>query len=313
MKIFTEDLLRHFIVSGCVLSILMFIVALPATSFSHGVAGKRFFPTTFAVDDPFISDEFSALYNYIKMNDETGGPPFNISSLSVGYVKRITPKFGIKLEESYQTLRTNNGYAASGFGNLGVNLKYQFFMDPDHETILSAGVSDEIGRTGSGKVRSKTFSVISPAIYFGKGFGDLPAAVSYLRPLAITGVIGENFPAQKTTEGVENPTSLTWSFSVQYSLMYLQSEKDVGLGKPFNRMIAIIEFPHETCLNTDCKHQTSATINPGVVWIGQYTELGLAAEFPVNSRSGAGTGAFILFRLFIDDIFPETIGRPIFP
>jgi hypothetical protein len=133
--------------------------------------------------------------------------------------------------------------------------------------------------------------------------GDLPA-----------GVIGPNFPTQQTTGGVDNPTTLTWSFTIQYSLMYLQSAvKDVGLGVPFNRMVAVVEFPNETCLNTDCKNQTTSTVNPGIAWIGKYTELGIAAEIPTNTRSGAGTGVFALFHLFIDDLFPKSIGRPIFP
>ncbi len=145
-----------------------------------------------------------------------------------------------------------------------------------------------------------------------------------MKPLAITGVIGPNFPSQKQTITVNadtgdidverHPTTLTWAFSLQYSLMYLQSAvKDVGLGAPFNRMVAVVEFPMETCLNTDCKNQTTGTVNPGIAWIGKYTELGIAAEIPMNPRSGAGTGVFVLFHLFIDDLFPKSIGRPIFP
>ena len=78
---------------------LMMIAAIPAISFAHGVAGQRFFPTTFAVDDPFISDEFSVLYNSIKMNDEAGGPQVQASSLEAGDSKRIFPNFGIETEE----------------------------------------------------------------------------------------------------------------------------------------------------------------------------------------------------------------------
>ncbi len=295
-------------------ALIMIIASIPATSFAHGVAGQRFFPTTFAVDDPFISDEFSALYNSIKMNDDAGGPRVQTSSLDVGYSKRITPTFGIEIDESYQYLRTEGDGSVNGFGNLAVNVKYQFYTNAQHESIMSVGVSDEIGHTGSSKIGSAAFSTISPAFYFGKGFGDLPDSVSYLRPLAVTGVIGPNFPAQKTTDGVENSTSLTWAFSLQYSLMYLQSAvKDVGLGVPFNRMVAVVEFPMETCLNKDCKNQTTGTVNPGIAWIGKYSELGIAAEIPMNSRSGAGTGVFVLFHLFIDDLFPTSIGRPIFP
>jgi hypothetical protein len=292
----------------------MIIASIPSISFAHGVAGQRFFPTTFAVDDPFVSDEFSVLYNSIKMNDDAGGPRIQSSSLDVGYSKRITPTFGIEIDESYQNLRTDGDGSVNGFGNLAVNAKYQFYTSAQHESIMSVGVSDEIGHTGSSKIGSATFSTISPAFYFGKGFGDLPDSVSYLRPFAITGVIGPNFPTQKTTDGVENSTSLTWAFTVQYSLMYLQSAvKDVGLGVPFNRMVAVVEFPMETCLNTDCKNQTTGTVNPGIAWIGKYTELGIAAEIPMNPRSGAGIGVFALFHLFIDDLLPKSIGRPIFP
>jgi hypothetical protein len=293
--------------------LLMIITVIPLTSFAHGVAGPRFFPTTFAVDDPFISDEFSVLYNSIKMNDLTGGPRIQTSSLDVGYSKRIVPNFGVEADESYQRLHTEGDGSVSGFGNLAVNLKYQFYKSAEHETILSVGVSDDIGNTGNHSV-SDRFSTLSPAFYFGKGFGDLFDSSSFLRPLAVTGVIGPNFPTQKWTDGVENPTSLTWAFTVQYSLMYLQSVvKDVGLGVPFNRMVAVVEFPMETCLNADCKNQTIGTVNPGIAWIGRYTELGLAAEIPMNPRSGAGTGVFALFHLFIDDLFPKSIGRPIFP
>ena len=292
----------------------MIIGSIPATSFAHGVAGQRFFPTTFAVDDPFISDEFSVLYNSLKMNDEAGGPRVLTTSLDVGYSKRIIPNFGIEVDESYQSLHTDGDGTVSGFGNLGVNVKYQFYTSAVHETILSVGVSDEIGHTGSAKIGPDTFSTISPALFFGKGFGDLPDSVSPLRPFAITGVIGPNFPSQKTTDGVDNATTLTWAFTLQYSLMYLQSAvKDIGLGVPFNRMVAVVEFPMETCLNADCKNQTTGTVNPGIAWIGKYTELGIAAEIPMNPRSGAGAGVFVLFHLFIDDLFPKSIGRPIFP
>ncbi len=291
----------------------------PATSFAHGVAGQRFFPTTFAVDDPFIADEFSLLYNSLKPSTNASQPD---TSLDVAYSKRIFPNFGVEIDESYQHVNTDTGMA-SGFANLGVNVKYQFFTSAKHETILSIGVADEIGHTGSAKVGVDTFSTISPAFFFGKGLGDLPDSMGYLRPLAVTGVLGLNIPSQKTTSTIDdqgnvnvsdNPTTLTWAFTLQYSLMYLQSAvKDVGLGVPFNRMVAVVEFPMETCLNADCKNQTTGTVNPGIAWIGKYTELGIAAEIPMNPRSGAGTGIFALFHLFIDDLFPTSIGRPIFP
>jgi len=298
--------------------LVLFFLLLPVSSWAHGVAGQRFFPTTFAVDDPFISDEFSVLYHSTKMNDKAGGPQVRTSSLDVAYSKRILPNFGIEVDEGYQQLHADGDGTVSGYGNLVVNAKYQFYTSAEHELILSVGVSDEIGNTGSRNVGPASFSTISPSFYFGKGFGDLFESSSYLRPLAVTGVIGLNFPTNKTTTddtGVvtNNPTTLTWAFTIQYSLMYLQSAvKDIGLGVPFNRMVAVVEFPMETCMNADCTNQTTGTVNPGIAWIGRHSELGIAAEIPMNPRSGAGIGVFVLFHLFIDDLFPKSIGRPIF-
>lgn len=289
------------------------LAAIPATASAHGVAGQRFFPTTFAVDDPFINDELSVLSHSIEMNGEAGGPRVRTTSLGVGFSKRILPGFGLELDEQYLWLHTAGDGTATGFGNLGVTLKYQFLTSDAHETILSVGVSDEIGGTGSGRVGAESFSTISPTFFFGKGFGDLPQSMGFLRPLAITGVVGPSFPTQRTTEGVENPTTLTWAFTVQYSLMYLQSAvKDIGLGAPFNRLVALVELPVQTCLNADCGGRMTWTVNPGVAWIGKHIELGAAAEIPVNPQSGADIGVFVLLHVFIDDLFPGSIGRPIF-
>jgi hypothetical protein len=151
---------------------LLIMAAVPAVSYAHGVAGQRFFPTTFAVDDPFISDEFSVLYHSSMMNDETGGPRIQTQSVDVGYSKRILPNFGIELDQGYERDHTKGDGTVSGFGNLAVNVKYQFYTSAEHETILSFGVANEFGNTGNRKV-SDPFSTISPAFYFGKGFGEL--------------------------------------------------------------------------------------------------------------------------------------------
>ena len=313
---------RKFVTTLCGLATtVLLLVPLPASA--HGVAGRRFFPTTFAVDDPFVSDEFSALYNFMKMPGDAGGPDVQSQSLAVEYSKRITSNFGLAIAETYLNLHTLGNGSVSGFGNLEASAKYQFYTSEEHETIMSLGVSDEIGGTGSSKVGSEKFSVISPALFFGKGFGDLPDSTGYLRPFAITGAIGPNYPTRSTTStpndqgGVDvtkNPTTLTWSFSIQYSLMYYQSfVKDLGLGMPWNRTVFVVEFPNETCMDGDCKNQTTSTINPGLAWIGKDKEFGLALQIPLNTHSGKDIGLFALFHLFLDDLFPTGIGRPIFP
>jgi hypothetical protein len=109
-----------------------------------------------------------------------------------------------------------------------------------------------------------------------------------------------------------------WPRPTQCSLLLIiismiPSTSHAGLGQQPDRVVAVLEFLMETCLNADCKNQTTGTVNPGIACIGKFTELGFAAEIPVNPRSGAGPGVFALFHLFIDDLFPESKGRPIFP
>jgi hypothetical protein len=292
---------------------LIFIFLMPALSFAHGFAGKRFFPTTFQVDDPFISDEFSILINHIKQSDDEPG---KLTQIDIDFSKRILPNFGLEFQEAYIHLGSKGDGSANGWDNLGVGAKWQFLTNEEHELILSAGTDIDIGGTGAHQV-SESFSAITPALFFGKGLGDLPESVSFLRPFAFTGVIGPSFPTRSknvTDEGIErNPTVLKWAFTVQYSLMYLQSfVKDIGLGAPFNRMIFVTEFPIQTNLSRDNKGQTTGTVNPGIVWASKFMQFGIAAEIPINSHSGNSVGVLGLIHLFVDDLFPKSIGAPIF-
>jgi hypothetical protein len=297
---------------------VLFLLLLPASSWAHGFAGQRFFPTTFQVEDPFVSDEFSILFSHIKE------PEGKNTEVEVEYSKRIFPNLGISVGDAYIHQDFVEGGSASGFGNLELGVKYQFLTNALHETILSLGAGVELGGTGSHSVGAESFSVVSPALFFGKGFGDLPQAVGFLRPFAVTGVVGPNFPTRSgnvstdpdtgESEVERNPTTLTWAFSIQYSLMYLQSfVKDIGLGDPFKRMILITEFPMETCMSADCKGQVTGTVNPGIVWAGKSVQLGIAAQIPINSRTGKNVGVLGLVHFFIDDLFPTSLGRPIFP
>jgi hypothetical protein len=309
-----EESVIAFLLSSFALGL---VLSIPSLAHAHGFAGKRFFPTTFQVDDPFVSDEFSILLDHIKE------PAGRSTEIDVELSKRLTSDFGLTAGDSFLHREFSGGGSANGLGNFEIGAKYQFLTDEPHETILSIGTSAEIGGTGARRVGAESFSTVSPALFFGKGFGDLPEKGNYLKPFAVTGVIAPNFPTRRTSSTVDpetgeseterNPTTLSWSFSLQYSLIYLQSfVKDVGLDAPFNRMVLIVEFPMETCLSSGCDGETTGTVNPGLVWAGKKMELGLAAQIPVNSRTGNSVGVLALFHLFIDDLFPKSIGRPLF-
>jgi hypothetical protein len=310
------DIEEKVILRTALLIIFFVLVFVPVDSWSHGLAGKRFFPTTFEVDDPFISDEFTFVLN------RNEGTDARIIEAEIAFSTRILPKFSFEFLAPYLHEKTVDGDSASGWDNVGAGAKWQFFTNDRHETILSIGTDFDIGGTGSHR-SADSFTTISPIFFFGKGLGDLPGSMKFLRPVAVTGAMGPNFPTRRTNSivnpdtgerGIErNPTTFSWGFTFQYSLMYLQSfVKNIGLGDPLKRMIIIAEFPIQTCMSADCRGNITGTVNPGIIWVGKKIEIGLAAQVPLNSLSGNGVGAFGLIHFFVDDLFPKSLGRPVF-
>jgi hypothetical protein len=304
------------------------LLLLPTWAWAHGFAGQRFFPTTLAIDDPFVSDELSFLVRHMKEPGQGEEPATVSTELAAEYTKRLTPRLGLSLGGTFRHLAPDEGDTNTGFGNLEVGAKYQLVTSASAEALLSVGLTAEVGGTGSRSVGAESFSTLSPGLFFGKGFGDLPATVPFLRPFALTGVLAGNIPTSRKTvtmrfdpdsglftQDIErHPITLSWGVTLQYNLQYLQAfVKDVGLGPPFNRMIPLVELALETCLNRGCGGQTTGTVNPGVIWFGKYLQLGVEAIIPINERTGKNVGIRGLVHLFLDDLFPHSLGRPLFP
>jgi hypothetical protein len=284
----------------------------PAIGSAHGFAGKRFFPATLATDDPFVADELSLpTLSSMKTAATEEAPSARVQTASVELSKRITPNFGISLGEEYDRISPQGGDSTSGFGNLGVGLKYQFVKNNAHEALFSAGLDTEIGGTGKTAIGAESFNVYTPGVFFGKGFGDLPEGVAMLRPLALTGSVGVAIPARARSDTERNPDVLQIGLAVEYSLTYLQSfVKDVGLSAPFDRLIPLIEVSAEKPFQNGSASMTGS-LYPGVIWAGQHFQLGLEAIVPLNSDSGRGTGVLAQLHFFIDDLFPHSLGRPL--
>ena len=294
-------------------------------AYSHGFAGARFFPATLSTDDPFVSDELSLpTVSTIKTSDDGGTRE---TYVSIDISKRITPDFAIELGDSFTVLSPHDGPTANGFGNLELGGKYQLLKNGEHETIVSVGLGVEIGGTGGRSVGADSFSTWTPGIFFGKGFGDLPTAVRFLKPFALTGQLGVAIPTSASTRTAtldaqtgerevdveRHPDVLEWGFALEYSLIYLQSQvQDIGLREPFNRLIPLVEFALETPLNRGEEGQSTGTINPGLIWAGKYFQVGVEAVVPVNERTGHNVGVIAQLHFFLDDLFPHSLGRPLF-
>jgi hypothetical protein len=302
------------------ISLLALALGIPSVAGAHGLAGQRFFPATLAVDDPFVADELSFLtVSHIKLRGDEESPPTRETDLGAEFSKRLTPNFGVSFGGTYKVLDPDEGRTVTGFDNLEIALKYVFFKSDPHETILSAGVSWDVGGTGRSKVGAESFDTVTPQLFFGKGFGDLPDAVPFLKPLALTGLVGLAIPTRGHNthynldddgnveiEREPNPNVLQWGFTVQYSLQYLQSfVQDVGLPRPFSRMIPIVEIAMETPTQGRDAGRTTGTINPGIIWFGRYFQVGIEAVIPVNERSGKNIGVIGQLHFYLDDIWPK--------
>jgi hypothetical protein len=53
-------------------------------------------------------------------------------------------------------------------------------------------------------------------------------------------------------------------------------------------------------------------VQPGFIWSGQYYQIGAEMILPINNLSGHGIGGLLQFHVYLDDIFPRSIGKPLF-
>jgi hypothetical protein len=277
-------------------------------AFAHGVIGARFFPATLTIDDPFVADEMSLpTVSTMKSQDPDTGVITRETDYSVDIAKRLSRDVGIELGGTYRTFKGDDGSHLEGLDNFAAAVMYQFYKSPDHEFVSSIKLDSDLGGTGNQQIGDK-FSTFTPSLLFGKGMGDLPDSLKYLKPFALTGIFGAAFPTHNMDEdtGATFPKVAVWGFTVQYSLQYLQSSvKDLGLKEPFSRLIPLVEMPMQTAWNGDQKGQTTGTINPGLVWFGKYIQLSLEAQVPITAASGKGVGAIGQIHLYLDDIAPN--------
>jgi len=286
------------------------LTVLPASNpLAHGWAGERFFPATILTDDPFVADETSL--PQVSLNPP-GLDDSQLTNIEIDLSKRITRDIGFTIGDEWQRLRSPGVTSVGGLGPLRTGAQYQLFVDGPHQALGLLGLTVTWGHTGRAAVGAPDFTTLSPTFDFGKGFGDIPRSLTFLRPFAITGNLGFDFPTQATTAGVPNPNNFSYGFAFEYSFPYLECcVKDVGLRAPFNQLIPLVEVAFTTPISRAPANQTTGTIQPGIIWAGQYFQIGAEAIIPANRGTGHGYGGVVQLHFYLDDIFPRSIGRPI--
>jgi hypothetical protein len=291
------------------------------TAQAHGIAGNRYFDGTMTFDDPAVADEaILPLFTYQQY--PTQGSSVSENRINAAFARLLTPTLAFTIDSGWIHQNWPIGHT-SGFDKTDIGLKYEAFRNNQHEALVSVSLDWGIGHSGSAAVGADAPDTIQPGIFFGKGFGDLPAQLSWLRPFAITGAIVDEIPLGSVgralapnlaTGGFDSVISpavetLHWGFSIQYSTLYLTSRFDGGppTEEPLNQWVPLVEFRFDSPRG----QQTAATANPGFAYVAVTWQVSAEAIIPLNHAGGTGPGFRTQLLFFLDDLIPSVFGKPL--
>lgn len=286
--------------------------AAASPAFAHAIAGDRVFPVTLTLDDPGVADEVTLP----QVVFQPGSGPGTQTQFQWEFDKTITPSTALIYNQGFDILTATGSKRATGFENPVITGKWQVYMNAEHEFIASLGIQRELpGDLDTKAIGGDAQGATSPTAYFGKGLGDLP--IGALRPLAVTGELSYVIPDRPVNTANDNggtPRSLTAGLSVQYSLPYLQSQvKDYGLPSFFNQLVPLAEMSYVTPMGAPSGNAPmQLAFGAGAIWLGPQYQVGAELLIPGNKAAGSNIGFIVQVHFFLDDILPNSLGKPIF-
>jgi hypothetical protein len=290
---------------------------------AHGIAGNRLFPGTLSFDDPAVTDEFALTPFSSPKHPAADGSEVSDKGLSWSFLRLLTPTIAVGVDSGW-IHRNWGAFQRSGFEPTSVAIKGEIYRNNLHEMLVSANLAWGIGHSGARGVDGNLPDLVQPGIFFGKGFGDVPDSLAWLRPFAITGAIAAELPTSSTSTnfgpdpstGQLAPTithhvdTLHWGLSIQYSTLYLTDRFNPGRlpkNEPLNQWVPLVEF----AFTSPRGQKTAATMNPGFSYVGTNWQVAVEAIVPLNSEAGRGIGARTQLLLFLDDLMPSLFGKPL--
>lgn len=295
---------RRFVVEMlCLMSLMLW----PAALWAHGVVGKRLFVEPIATEDANVFSEYDVIVPSYVRGDE--GEELE---LGTSLTLRLTENLGLEIEGEWVSLDPDEGSSETGIANPEAVFKYVAFSSPAHEWITTVALEVEFPY-GSEEVGAEEFWGFGTGFFYGKGFGDLPEGLLYLRPLMLQGDAVVHHHLTKEEEETHN--TLSYNFTIYYSLPYLQQfVKDVGIPWPLSRLFPMVELNYERVLNGPDTGRLEGFARPGLMWVGKSIQLGLAAVIPISksTREEVDIGVTGIVSLYLDDMFPEVFREPLF-
>ena len=172
------------IVMRCFCGYMAVLLTSTDSAHAHGIAGNRFFVGTLTFDDPAVADE-AILPAYSSLNHPAEGGNVIDNRINWSFVRLLTPTLQVSIDSGW-IQRSWLAAKTSGLDTTDIGIKGEIFRNNEHETLVSAGIAWGIGRSGAPGVGASEADLIQPGLFFGKGFGDLPDWLSWLRPFAVT-------------------------------------------------------------------------------------------------------------------------------
>jgi hypothetical protein len=289
---------------------------------AHGIAGNRFFPGTLSFDDPAVADE-AIVPNFSSFKRPNKGSNVVDNRFDWAFFRLLTPTLEVGIDSAWVHRNWGNSLR-SGFDVTSLNVKGEVYRNDLHEMLVSAGFGWGLGHSGAQGIGANAPDLLQPGIFFGKGFGDLPDALAWLRPFAITGAVTLEHPmtgssinfgidpetGQLAPTLTRNVDTLHWGFALEFSTLYLTSRFTPGKlpkDEPLNQLVPLVEFSFDSPRG----QKTVATMNPGFSYVEVSWQVAVEAVVPLNSEAGRSVGARAQLLVFLQDLIPSVFGKPL--
>src|SRR3979490_739582 len=288
---------------------------------SAAYVGDRFFASTLATTVPTAADFYNPP-GFVKLPDTATTREVDFPTT---YSRLVTKDLGVFFTETFRVIEDANRGTRSGFDNFVIGAQYQLYTNPEHQFVFTVGGTAAIGGTVAQGIAS-SFSTLTPTLYIGKGFGDLPDSMAWLRPLTISATAAVAVPTDSTSlvtttlptgatprSETINPNVLQLGFALEYSLvtnMYTGPNR-TGTRYP-EGWVPLVEFTTATPLNGPLAGGRTGTGNRGVIWVNRYLQVAAEAIIPIDAHSGRDLGVRAQAHLYLSAIFPDFYAKPVF-
>lgn len=289
---------------------LFVLAAPPPDAAAHGIAGNRFFPGTLTFDDPAVNDELVLPDFARETHRADDGGLVTDDAVGVGFARLLTPSLSFGVDSAWIDRHRADSPTQGGFDATTLSLKARAYEDDAHETLAAVRLGWRIPNSGHTRVDGDGPGALAPGVFFGKGFGDLPDRLSFLRPFGIAGGVEAEFPTGRTND----PNLINWGFALEFSTLYLTDRFTGGppTEEPLNQLVPLVEFAFTTPFGAGSNGKTTATMNPGVAYVFDTYQVAAEAILPLNHETGQGVGVRAQLLMFLDDLVPSPFGEPVF-